>query len=108
MAREIEIDPESIIGAGDDIVASAQRLRAALSAFDAELAAFGTPWGNDDLGSLIGMVNETIRDLALESYDANLVEIEDIGKLSRVMGLNYQETERMITESLGRFREVLG
>ncbi|MEE3922038.1 hypothetical protein V2I01_38535 [Micromonospora sp. BRA006-A] len=54
------------------------------------------------------MVYETIRDLALESYDANLVEIEDIGKLSRVMGLNYQETERMITESLGRFREVLG
>ncbi|WP_433650305.1 hypothetical protein ACQP2C_28225 [Micromonospora zamorensis] len=43
------------------MVASAQRIRLALSAFDAELAAFGAPWGNDDLGSLIGMVYETIR-----------------------------------------------
>lgn len=107
MAGEIEINPETIIKAGDDIVASAQRIRSALSAFDAELAAFGAPWGNDDLGSLIGMVYETIRDLALESYDANRVEIEDIGKLSRVMGLNYQETERAIVEHLGRFGEML-
>lgn len=108
MAGEIEIDPETIIDAGDNILASAQRIRSAVSAFNAELAAFGAPWGGDDLGSLIGMVYEMIRDLALESYDGNLVEIEDIGKLSRVMGMNYQETERAIAEQLGRFREMLG
>ncbi|MDG4839923.1 hypothetical protein O7631_25625 [Micromonospora sp. WMMD967] len=106
MANEIEINPEAIIDAGDNLVASAQRIRAAITSFDAELAAFGAPWGSDDLGSLIGMVYETIRDLALESYDANLVEIEDIGKLSRVMGLNYQQTERAIVEHLGRFGEM--
>ncbi|MCZ7374982.1 hypothetical protein [Micromonospora sp. WMMC250] len=107
MANEIEINPEAIIDAGDNLVASAQRIRAAITSFDAELGAFGAPWGSDDLGSLIGMVYETIRDLALESYDANLVEIEDIGKLSRVMGLNYQQTERAIVEHLGRFGEML-
>ncbi|MEU9740362.1 hypothetical protein AB0E12_14380 [Micromonospora chersina] len=108
MTGEIEINPEAIIDAGDNILASAQRIRSAVSAFNAELAAFGTPWGGDDLGSLIGMVYETIRDLAMETYDANLVEIEDIGKLSRVMGVNYQETERAIAEHLGRLREMLG
>jgi hypothetical protein len=108
MAGQIEVDPDGIIDAGDNILASAQRMRSAVTAFNAELAAFGAPWGADDLGSLIGMVYEVIRDLALESYEANAVEIEDIGKLGRVMGLNYQETEWAIVEHLGRFEGLLG
>jgi hypothetical protein len=103
-----EIDPQSIVSAGDGIVSAAQRIRNEVSMFQAELAGFGQPWGNDDLGSLIGMVYESIAELAMDCYNTNTDEIDEIGGLTRMMGANYLATEQNNTDQANRYRQILG
>ena len=74
---EMEVDSESMRRAQLQIGNSTQETDAALSAFIGELDSYGQPWGNDELGSLIGLSYQGIYEAAMECFASNLDEIDD-------------------------------
>ncbi|HET8729250.1 MAG TPA: hypothetical protein VFO41_17245, partial [Alphaproteobacteria bacterium] len=53
--RDIDIDPQSLREGEVNIGRSTEDTDAALSAFIGRLQSYGEPWGDDDLGSMIGL-----------------------------------------------------
>jgi hypothetical protein len=104
----VDIDPDGIMRAGDGITTAAQVISREVSQFQGELAGFGEPWGNDDVGSLIGMVYGIISELAFDTYTGNADEIQEIGGLTRQMGQNYSDTETGNTSVINTYKQALG
>jgi hypothetical protein len=48
------------------------RFTQALSAFQAELEGYGRPWGEDDIGSLIGAAHDEVSAWAFDCYQSAL------------------------------------
>ncbi|GIF11787.1 hypothetical protein Ate01nite_18190 [Actinoplanes teichomyceticus] len=104
----MRVDPDALMASGDRIISAAQRIRGELVAFQSQLAAFGQPWGNDDLGSLIGEVYHAIYELAVDCYTENTGEIDEVGATTRVMAVNYLDTEESNTDMSQVYRDALG
>jgi hypothetical protein len=105
---ELRVDTEEIHRAGGGIATSAQALRGKLQAFQAELQGFGEPWGNDDIGSLIGMCYQAIYDAAMECFEANIGEMEGHAEGVKAMAATYREAEDTTAVEVNRVRDILG
>jgi len=111
MGGQMDVDPERIRSAGSGIRSSAEQLKSEWTSFQGELASYGQPWGNDDLGSLIGMCYQAIVEVAQECYEENTGDIGDHAEGVHAMATNYQETEKETTgqvKEINRVRDVLG
>lgn len=89
----------------DTLTGSAKLLRDAgtdfgekLAAFQAELAAFGEPWGGDDLGSLVGIAYGVVSEFAFECYSEALEELDLAGGDVDVMADRYRAVESAAAE----------
>ena len=105
---ELRVDAEDIHRAGGGIAMSAQALKAKLEAFNAELQGFGAPWGNDDIGSLIGMCYQAIYEVAMECFASNIGELEGQAEGVRAMAATYREAEDTTAIEVNRVRDILG
>jgi glycogen debranching enzyme len=74
--KDVDVNTESFRQAKVLIGNSTQETDAALSAFIAELEGFGEPWGNDDLGALIGLSYQGIFEVAMDCFASNLDVID--------------------------------
>src|SRR5688500_13331164 len=70
--NEIEIETDNLRRAKALIGNSTQETDAALSGFIAELERLGQPWGDDELGSLIGLSYQGIFEVAMDCFASNL------------------------------------
>ncbi|MCZ7426029.1 hypothetical protein O7607_09820 [Micromonospora sp. WMMA1949] len=104
----VEIDPERLGASGSALDAVATRFGTALTAFRAELSAFGRPWGTDDIGSLIGAAHDEVSAFAFECFDSALTEIAAAGADLGKMAVRYAGTEAAITSNLDGLRRMLG
>jgi hypothetical protein len=104
---ELGFHSERIQRSGEGIDASAQQMKARLQTFMSELNGHGQPWGNDDLGSLIGMCYQAICEVAMESYDDNVTDLQGHGKGVTVMGANYASGEEKNEIEVNRVRDLL-
>jgi hypothetical protein len=105
---ELDFDSERIRRSGEGINSSARQMKAQLQAFKSELESQGEPWGNDDLGSLIGMFYQAICEIAMESYDDNVADLEVHGEGVTAMAANYAQGEQKNEVEVNRVREILG
>ncbi|GAA2713395.1 hypothetical protein [Actinoplanes palleronii] len=64
----VHVTPDSLDASGQHLAAVAERFASALTAFQAEIAGYGQPWGADDIGSLIGAAHDEVASFAFESY----------------------------------------
>ena len=101
-----EADPAQIRDAGHGIELSAQELAAAIQALQAELAGHGAPWGDDDIGSLIGGVYQAIVEIAMECLGMNAEDIAGFAEGVQAMAATYEKTEATNVEQLGRVRDA--
>jgi uncharacterized protein YukE len=92
--RDVDVDPESLRHGKINIGQSAQDTDAALSRFVAELDSHGEPWGNDDLGSLIGLSYQGIFDAAMECFNTNLDVIDDYAQSLGDAADEYDRTDQ--------------
>src|SRR5262245_14634521 len=92
----IQIHPDGLIESGKSLEGVAARFVEALSAFQAELEGFGRPWGEDDIGSLIGAAHDEVSAWAFECYTSALEEIAGAGADLSGMGERYAEVETSI------------
>ena len=98
------IDPERLSASGSALQGVAARLSAELASFQSELAGFGAPWGNDDIGSLIGAAHDEVSSWAFECYQDALDEMAAAG--ADVVDISAQYTE--VDENVSRrFRGLL-
>jgi hypothetical protein len=106
--NEMEVSPDRIRKAGSGIRTSAQQLQAGWEALQAELAGFGEPWGNDDLGSLIGGCYQAILEVAGECFAENLGEIDGQAEGVQTMAANFLAAEDNSVIEVNRVRDILG
>ncbi|GIF12664.1 hypothetical protein [Actinoplanes teichomyceticus] len=104
----LHIAPESLQASGRRLGAVAHRFASALTAFQAEIAGFGQPWGSDDIGSLIGAAHEEVSSFAYECYQSALGEIAAAGADLSGMALAYSAAEEAIEQRLQTLRAELG
>lgn len=103
-----EADPAQIRDAGHGIDTSARQLAGAIQALQAELAGHGEPWGNDDIGALIGGVYQAIVEVAMECLGMNAEDIAGYGEGVQAMAATYEKTETANVDQIARVRDALG
>ncbi|MCM0675752.1 hypothetical protein NCC78_13785 [Micromonospora phytophila] len=104
----LRVDPDGLGGSGRALEDVASRLGEALTAFRAELAGFGRPWGSDDVGSLIGAAHDEVSAFAFECFDTALAEIAAAGTDLTGMGERYAAVETTIRQGFDGLRQGLG
>lgn len=102
------IDPDGLRNAGDRLQDVSDRFLTELRTFLADLAAFGAPWGDDDIGSLIGAACEEVTAYAAECFESAIEELGVVGVDLNGMAHRGEETERLISEHFTGFSRELG
>ncbi|HZL73952.1 MAG TPA: hypothetical protein VFB83_01135 [Propionibacteriaceae bacterium] len=82
---------------------STQETDAALSGFIAELEGFGQPWGDDTLGSLIGLSYQGIFEVAMDCFASNLDLIDEYAER---LGVAADEIDDTDTHQAGALDQV--
>ncbi|MGP4022414.1 hypothetical protein [Actinomadura sp. 3N407] len=103
-----EVDPELIRSAGAGMSTAAQRLAADWQAFQQELAGFGEPWGQDDIGFLIGGCYQAVYQVAVECYEDNLTALDGQAQAMKFVAANHVAGEQSNVVEINRVRDVLG
>ncbi|GAB2571186.1 hypothetical protein Aab01nite_04940 [Paractinoplanes abujensis] len=99
------VDPARLSASGSALQNVASRLSSELASFRSELAGFGAPWGNDDIGALIGAAHDEVSAWAFECYQDALDEMAAAG--ADVVEISVQHVE--VDENVGRrFQGLLG
>lgn len=104
----LNVQPDLIRRSGGGIRSAAQQLRSELTAFQGKLAGFGQPWGNDDLGALIGGCYQAIHEVAMECYEENIAELEAEADGVNTMAGNYYQAETTTEVEVNNVRDILG
>ncbi|MFI6783087.1 hypothetical protein [Micromonospora sp. NPDC050276] len=79
-----------------------------MAAFQQELAAFGQPWGSDDIGALIGAAHEAVAEFAFDCFATAMDEIGAAGLDLGGMAATYREIEERIHGSFTTLQQGLG
>ena len=102
--REIEVDTEILRQAKVLIGGSTAEADAALSSFIAELESYGQPWGDDTLGSLIGLSYQGIFEVAMDCFASNLDLIDEYAERLGAAADEIDRTDAQQTEVLDQVR----
>jgi hypothetical protein len=88
-----EVDPAVLRQADERIGAAIADAEATLAQFEAAVAAFGEPWGADDLGSLIGEIYLAAYAMAMNCYNSNLDTMDGYATRLAVAADRYEESD---------------
>ncbi|MEV4539735.1 hypothetical protein AB0J82_38775 [Asanoa sp. NPDC049518] len=91
---DLGVDAAALRHSGGGVRTAAEGMAQRLAAFQSELAAYGQPWGNDDLGSLIGMAYETVLEVAMDCITGNLDGLAEDGAGLVDMADSYDAVEQ--------------
>lgn len=103
MPGGIQVDPELLRLGGTALQQVGDELEAQLNSLEQELLSYGAPWGNDDIGQLIGVAYEEVVSFAFECLREVLDEIRSSGIDLDGMAQRYEEVEQQIGD---RFTEL--
>lgn len=104
----VQVDPDGLDASGRSLEGIAAELAEAVSAFKAQLEGFGRPWGNDDIGSLIGAAHDEVSAFAFECYATAVDEIGAAGTDLSGMAEAYRQVESTIRGGFDLIRQGLG
>lgn len=99
MSGGIQVDPELIRAAARQLAAVAEDFSEAVNRFTTELEGYGTPWGGDDLGVLIGVAHDAVFDAALDCFDDNADAVRVYAESLSAMADGYDKVEDSNTQS---------
>ena len=104
----IQVDPDALASSGSGLERVAGDFGQAVTAFQEELAAFGQPWGNDEIGALIGAAHEAVAEFAFDCFATAIEEIGAAGVDLGVMAVTYREVEERIRGSFDSLQQGIG
>jgi len=102
------VDPDALASSGSGLERVATEFTQAMTAFQQELAAFGQPWGNDDIGALIGAAHEAVAEFAFECFGTAIEEIGAAGVDLAGMASTYREIEERIRGAFDSLQQGIG
>ena len=108
MAGGVQISPEALRLSGTALQQVGDQFESQLNALEQELLSYGAPWGNDDIGSLIGAAYEAVVSFAFECLREVLDEIRSSGIDLDGMAQQYEEAEQQITDRFTQLFDELG
>ncbi|RKN46243.1 hypothetical protein [Micromonospora endolithica] len=99
------IDPEGLRSAGTELQDVSDRFLTELRTFLADLSGFGAPWGDDEIGGLIGAAVEEVTAYAAECFGSVMEELGVVGVDLNRMAHLHEVNEQAIADrftGLGR------
>lgn len=105
MSGGFTVHPEEVGGAAKNLQGAGQSLAGAVARFQSQAAALGDAFGDDDLGSVLGMIYQVASEAAFESFQDNADGLQEIGHTLQEMADHYAEAESANQDS---FQQVLG
>jgi hypothetical protein len=108
MADDLTVDPKQMRTSASGIHSSASDLKSKVAALQQKLAGHGEPWGNDDVGSIIGMLYQGASELVFDCYDDNIGGLEDHAEGVHAMAAEYFGAEDASDVEVNKVRDVLG
>ncbi|MFC4018600.1 hypothetical protein ACFOW4_11700 [Micromonospora sp. GCM10011542] len=102
------VDPDGLRAAGTNLQDVSDRFLTELRTFLADLQGFGAPWGDDDIGSLIGAACEEVTAYAAECFESAIEELGVVGVDLNRMAHLVEEDERAIAARLTGLGQELG
>jgi uncharacterized phage infection (PIP) family protein YhgE len=107
MGDELDFDPPSLRGAGGELANAADQLNQQWQALLANVKGMGEIFGDDMVGSLIGISYQTAQQMADESFSSAIEELGYYGEGLNVMADNYEQTEQGIGSGMDSIRGEL-
>lgn len=104
----VQISTDVLRATGTGLGQVGDQLEQQLNALESELMSFGEPWGNDDIGSLIGIAYQEVVSWAFECLREVLNEIRQSGSDLGAMAERYDELEQNITNSFNNLLSQIG
>jgi hypothetical protein len=98
-----QVDPSALGGSGAELSEVAAAFLRELRSFQSELAGFGSPWGADEIGSLIGAAHEEVASWAFECFQTAAEELSTAGLDLGDMATAYQEVEDRVRGAFESF-----
>lgn len=104
---DLEIVTQTLRDAGKQLGGVADQFTSELQSLQSELASLGEPWGQDDIGMLIGIAYQEVVSFALEVFFGALDEMRESGSdLGRIADM-YDAVEKEIGDVFKRLGESL-
>ncbi|MFC4912841.1 hypothetical protein [Actinomadura gamaensis] len=107
MAPELNVDHQQLLKTGRDIGAAATNLRSHWQQFQSELASYGEPWGNDDIGSIIGGCYQAILQIFEDCLNDNIDGVQEHAEGVQSMAATYRESEDASHIEVNRVKDFL-
>ena len=101
----IDVSPERLRSAADQLEQAVQRLDTDLDVLEADTAGYAGACGSDDLGTAIAACYEAISDLAFDCYEQNLDELVGYAEGLDTMADRYEQAERQNSDTFDRIGE---
>jgi uncharacterized protein YukE len=105
VAGGFTVNPEEVGGAAKNLQGAGQSLANTIAQFQSQVSALGDAFGDDDLGSVLGMIYEVASEVAFESFQDNAEGLQEIGQTLQEMAAHYAEVDSAGRDS---FQQVLG
>lgn len=104
----IEIVPESLRQAGNGLSQVCSELESELNSLESELQSMGEPWGNDDIGSLIGVAYQEVVAWAFDCLKDVLHELCESGTDLINQATQWEDKEQQVSADFQSFLGELG
>jgi hypothetical protein len=108
VGEKLSVDPHQIRRSSSGVQTSGAGLRAKFQSFQAKMAGYGEPWGNDDVGFAIGTIYQAASELAFDCYGSQLGGLDELSGGATAMAVGYQNAEDNSDVEVNHVRDVLG
>jgi prefoldin subunit 5 len=92
----VNVDPDALRVAGTALNLVGDQLNSALDQLESEIQSLDQPWGNDEIGQLIGVAFHEVVAYAFECLHDVLDEIRSSGVDLKSMAQRYESQEQQI------------
>lgn len=108
MSGAIQISPDSLRDVAGLLNQVGQQLDQLLTRLEQEIMSMGQPWGNDEIGQLIGVAFEEVVSFAFECLRGVLDEILQSGTDLIAMADRYEAAEQSFIDNFRMLGDTLG
>jgi hypothetical protein len=101
MSAGFDVTPDNLRSSGKDISATGGSLYGDVTALSNKVTGDGSPWGDDELGSMIGDAYVALTDYALQVYASYAEQLDGTGANVQLAADNHAQTETSNTDGIG-------
>jgi methyl-accepting chemotaxis protein len=108
MSSGVQVSPEVLRVTGTVLQQVGDQFDEQLTALEQELLSFGQPWGNDDIGQLIGIAYEEVVSFAFDCLREVVAEVRESGVDLDGMAQRYEAVEQDISDRFTALFDQIG